>query len=139
MRLADFEGAWRLTRRIEDRILGQTGHLDGRAWFTRGMDGLNYSESGTLRLPGQPGMQAERRYLWREAGAHIEVLFDDGRPFHAFDLADSQPAADHWCEPDSYAVRYDFAAWPDWTSEWQVIGPRKDYTLHSAYRRDPSG
>ena len=136
MKLADFEGAWRLTRRIEDRLAGQTGHLEGVARFTRDADGLIYSETGTLRLPDQPEMQAERRYLWREAGTRIEVFFEDDRPFHAFDPADPRPAAEHWCDPNSYAVRYDFSAWPDWSSEWQVTGPRKDYMMHSQYCRD---
>ena len=83
-------------------------------------------------------MQAERRYLWREAGARVEVFFEDGRPFHSFDPDEPRPAADHWCDPDSYSVHYDFSTWPAWTSEWQVSGPRKDYTMHSAYRRESS-
>ena len=109
-----------------------------RARFTRDADGLVYSESGTLHLPGQPEMHAERRYLWRGAGSLIEVLFDDGRPFHVFDPAEPRPGADHWCDPDSYSVRYDFTSWPDWSAEWQVIGPRKGYSMYSAYRRDAS-
>ncbi len=139
MKLADFEGAWRLTRRIEDRLAGHTGHLEGLAQFTRDADGLLHRETGTLRLPGQPEMQAERRYLWRGAGTLVEILFDDGRLFHVFDPANPRPRAEHWCDADSYAVRYDFTAWPDWSSEWQVTGPRKDYTMFSAYRRDTSG
>jgi len=138
VRLSDFEGTWHLSRRIEDRRAGQTGHLDGRARFTAAEDDWHYSETGTLRLPGQAEMQAERRYLWRGAGAFIEVLFNDGRPFHVFDPAKPRPSAQHWCDPDSYRVRYDFTNWPDWSAEWHVTGPKKDYSMHSLYWRAAS-
>jgi hypothetical protein len=77
-------------------------------------------------------MEAERVYLWRASGAGIEVLFDDGRPFHRID--DSAEAA-HWCDPDQYDVTYEFGRWPKWSSRWRVLGPRKDYVMVSNYSR----
>jgi len=44
------------------------------------------------------------------------------------------PAAEHDCPPDHYRVRYDFRSWPRWQADWRVRGPRKDYTLGSAYQ-----
>jgi len=136
LRLSDFEGDWSIRRRIDDRMAGQIGHLEGTTRFVTTKSGLDYFEVGTLRLPGQSPMQAERRYSWREAEDRFEVYFDDGRLFHAFDPARLRPSAGHWCDPDSYAVRYDFSAWPIWTTEWHVTGPRKDYVMHTDYTRD---
>ena len=78
-------------------------------------------------------MQAERRYLWHTEGAEIVVRFADERPFHRFSPA--APAASHWCAPDTYRVRYDFAHWPLWQAQWDVTGPRKDYLMISRYER----
>ena len=39
----------------------------------------------------------------------------------------------HWCDPDSYAVRYDFSRWPEWSARWRVEGPHKAYIMYSRY------
>ncbi|WP_111428513.1 DUF6314 family protein [Rhodobacteraceae bacterium DSL-40] len=137
MELAAFEGDWRISRRIEDRRNGLSGRFEGRACFTpEAGGGLRYEETGTLRLGAGPPMAAARRYLWRETLGMIEVWFDDGRFFHAFDPARPDPAAHHDCPPDSYDVRYDFAAAPRaWASRWQVAGPRKAHLIESHYTR----
>ncbi|RBP93682.1 hypothetical protein DFO80_105106 [Rhodobacter sp. 140A] len=132
LRLSDFAGEWTIAREIEQAGAG-TARFEGRACFTPEGAGLAYHEAGTLTLPGAAPMRAGRDYLWREEGAEIAVFFSDGRPFHRFDPA--APAAQHWCDPDDYRVRYDFAAWPDWRAEWRVSGPRKAYTMRSLYRR----
>jgi len=131
LELWDFEGEWQITRRIEDALSGQEGQFAGAASFVRDVAGLQYSEKGLLTLGGA-SMKAERVYLWRASGAGIEVLFDDGRPFHRID--DSAEAA-HWCDPDQYDVTYEFGRWPKWSSRWRVLGPRKDYVMVSNYSR----
>lgn len=128
--LWDFEGTWQVSRRIEDALSGQEGRFAGHARFERDGAGLRYAEKGVLELGGAK-MEAERVYLWRASGSGIEVLFDDGRPFHRID--DSAEAA-HWCDPDQYDVTYDFTTWPTWSSRWRVLGPRKDYVMVSTYR-----
>ena len=130
--LGDFEGRWHLSRVIEDAKSGGQGRFEGVAEFSPTPDGLRYEETGTLRLEGQPGFTASRVYHWRNAGARIAVTFDDDRPFHDFDLADEAEAR-HWCDPDHYAVRYDFHDWPSWSARWAVKGPRKDYVMTSRY------
>jgi hypothetical protein len=129
--LWDFEGDWRVARRIEDALTGQEGRFVGAASFVRDDVGLRYSEKGMLTL-GEASMEAERVYLWHPSDGGIEVLFDDGRAFHRID--DSAEAA-HWCDPDQYDVSYDFGDWPKWSSRWAVKGPRKDYVMVSEYRR----
>lgn len=73
-------------------------------------------------------MTASRVYLWK---ADLSVWFDDGRYFHTVPAQGG--ATDHWCDPDQYDVRYDFAEWPDFRVTWRVEGPRKSYTMVSDY------
>lgn len=133
--LADFEGAWRLEREIDDRLAGRQGRLTGKARFETDGRGLVYREAGELAFPGQPPLSARQTYLWRADGEGIAVLFGDGRAFHRFDPGETGPSARHDCAPDLYRVTYDFAGWPDWTAVWRVTGPRKDYRMLSRYRR----
>jgi hypothetical protein len=135
-RFWDFEGRWRLSRRIENARAPGGGLFEGVAVFTRSGGGLVYEESGELRLPDRPGFAATRRYLWRDDGAGgAEVSFEDGRDFHRVDLSGTVSAAWHDCPPDAYEVSYDFTRWPEWQTVWRVKGPRKDYTMYSQYRR----
>ena len=129
--LSDFEGGWRLARRIEDARAGLAGRLEGQAVFRPGDGGLILTETGVLRYGTGPPMQAERRYLWRAEAGGIAVFFDDGRPFHRFSPA--APEARHDCAPDLYHVRYDFSDWPRWRAVWHVTGPRKEYVITSDY------
>lgn len=133
--LRDFEGDWRLDRRIAD-ALGPDAVFTGAARFSADAAGLVLHEAGQLDLTGQGSFQAERRYLWRQDGAGIAVFFADGRAFHRFDPG-GVATADHWCDPDTYTVRYDFSDWPVWQAEWRVTGPRKDYVMRSIYRPGP--
>lgn len=130
--LGDFTGLWRLERQIEDRRAGAQGAFTGQAQFTPDGAGLRYTEEGTLSFPGMAPMQATRSYLWRVQSDEIAVFFEDGRRFHVIGAAGQDR---HWCDPDTYRVRYGFADWPVWTARWQVSGPRKDYTMTSTYRR----
>lgn len=133
--LSDFEGRWRITRRIEDAKAGGTGVFEGMAVYAPDGDGLRYDEVGELRLPDGPGMKATRRYLWREGDGALEVFFEDGRDFHRIDLSAPVATAFHDCPPDWYEVSYNFTHWPEWRAIWRVRGPRKDYTMISDYRR----
>lgn len=131
--LADFEGAWQVDRRIEDRLAGQAARFEGTAVFTWDGPGLHYREEGTLHLPGAQPMAATRDYLWRQEGDDIAVFFPDGRRFHRIGVEQSRDT--HWCDPDTYRVAYGFADWPLWSAVWTVSGPRKDYTMTSAFCR----
>ena len=135
--LQDFAGVWRLERRIEDQRAGQVAHATGQAMLSAEGAGLIYEETVLLHLPGQAPLEGRRRYLWRAAARGIAVLFDDGRDFHVIPLGNGAPEAAHWCDPDQYDVRYDFSAWPQWSSVWDVCGPRKDYRMETGYERLP--
>lgn len=136
MRVEAFEGLWEIERDIEDVRAGRAGRFVGRASFRPSADGLAYREEGELTLEGAAPMAASRDYLWRDGpGGAIEVLFGDGRFFHAFHPDEAAPAAVHACDPDTYRVRYDFSRWPRWQADWRVTGPRKDYAMLSRFRR----
>lgn len=128
----DFLGLWRVERTIEDR-LGLPGRFCGEARFSSGGSALRYREEGTIRLGDGPPMSAHREYLWRWTGNRVEVLFPDGRTFHAFEPCGRAIGTDHPCGRDLYRVIYDFTAWPFWRAEWTVTGPTKDYRLISSF------
>lgn len=132
--LAQFEGRWHLDRQIEDAARGDM-RLEGEAVLARSGLRLVYTETGTLVIPGQPSMTATQRYVWQERAGWVAIRFSDGRPFHGFPLRAARAEATHLCDPDRYHVIYDFSAWPEWSSEWRVSGPRKDYVMRSHYLR----
>ena len=132
--LEAFEGAWEIARDIRDRLAGEDLRFEGQARFEPGAGGLQYTEVGDLMLPRGGTLRATRAYFYREGMAGIEVFFDDGRPFHRIPRG-TAPVASHWCDPDAYSVSYDFLSWPEWTTEWEVRGPRKDYRMVTCYRR----
>lgn len=132
--LPDFEGTWRVTRTIDDR-LGPPGRFEGVAHFTPNAEGLHYSETGQLTLGDGPSFSATRTYLWRADGSLIEVLFPDHRPFHRFDPNAGGAGERHYCDPDIYDVIYDFSEWPHWTTTWEVTGPRKGYSMCTRFTR----
>ena len=92
--LADFEGEWRLERRIVHDD-GTRARLQGMALFRRVPEGLAYEEVGRLMVPGQPEMEARRAYLWQP---DLTVWFEDGRFFHRVPGEGGETG--HWCDPD---------------------------------------
>ena len=129
----DFLPGFRFARVIEDAHAGQVVRAEGEVRFRRDDAGLIYEESGQMHLPGQAPLQAERRYLWRFDDRGVEVLFEDGRPFHRFDPVGQGAGTDHPCGADYYRVAYDFTDWPCWRAVWRVTGPRKDYESRTDY------
>ncbi len=132
--LKDFTGIWRMDRRIRDVRGAMEGRFTGQAEFAPQGATLFYREEGELRLAGV-AMASEQSHVWRQEGNRICVVFADGRPFHCFELGVATPTSRHDCAADVYRVAYDFGSWPEWQSEWCVVGPRKDYTLTTIYRQ----
>ena len=129
--LADFEGRWSLVREIE----GPEGRarFEGEARLIEAKDHHLWVERGALTMPHGASVPAERRYLWREGPEGIEVLFEDGRPFHVIRQDGGEIV--HDCPPDTYRGAYDFGAFPVWRLTWRVTGPRKDYLSQTVHRR----
>ncbi len=133
---ARFQGHWRLDRHIHDFDAGWTGRLIGWASFSPVPGALAYAEAGELTLGGLT-LRASRTYRWSfPAPDRVEIAFDDGRFFHAFDPRADVSVATHHCDPDRYDVTYHLADPHHWRAEWRVEGPRKDYRLVTHYRRE---
>ncbi len=130
--LDDFEGRWRIARRIT-HAHGPPGAFSGTATWSRIPRGLAYHEQGELHVPGHRAMRAERRYVWRP---DLTVWFDNGRFFHQVPARGGQTG--HWCPPDQYDVTYEFETWPRFRVVWRVKGPAKDYTMLSDYTPNPA-
>ncbi|MEL6410106.1 MAG: DUF6314 family protein [Pseudomonadota bacterium] len=131
--LNDFIGVWQLSREISHDDASDAS-FTGHARFIPKQDGLLYHETGQLQIEGQSAVNAERRYFWRPAGqGAIDVFFDDGRAFHRIDP--TRPEDTHFCDPDTYIVRYRFSDWPEWQANWRVSGPKKSYRLTSLYKK----
>ncbi|OIP87105.1 MAG: hypothetical protein AUK37_02050 [Rhodobacterales bacterium CG2_30_65_12] len=133
--LKDFEGRWRIARRIEDEWMGTTGLFEGVARLTPDGRGLAYSEVGELWLPQEAPMAARRGYLWREEPDGIAVFYQDGRAFHRIKAGAPVVRDWHICGEDAYDVTYNFTHWPAWRMIWKVRGPRKDYVSITDFAR----
>jgi len=134
-RLQEFEGRWRIARRIEDAWMGTTALFEGLARFTEDGRGLAYREVGELRVPQEVPMVASRDYLWRSEPGGIAVLYGDGRFFHRIKAGSDVVQDWHVCGEDEYDVTYNFTHWPRWRMIWKVQGPRKDYISISDFTR----
>ncbi len=127
--LSDFEGRWTLTRQVF-HANAPDARFEGEAVWTPDAAGLAYEETGRLIVNGHAPMSTSRRYNWR---AGLDVYYEDGRFFHSVPPLGGR--AQHWCDPDDYVVEYDFADWPQFSADWRVKGPRKDYRMLSRYSR----
>jgi hypothetical protein len=124
-------GRWTVARTLADAALG-AGSFEGVATFApaRG-GGLDWEESGRLRLGAYDG-PARRRLLLRPEPAGWMVRFDDGRPFHPLRLDE---AVEHPCGEDRYEGRYVVVGPDAFDVAWRVRGPAKDQRIESHYRR----
>lgn len=128
--LADFTGSWCVERTILHAD-GTEARFDGQSRWTPEGTALRYREEGALHLAGHAPIASSREDVWR---ADLTVWFADGRFFHA--VPPLGGAVLHDCPPDLYRGWYDFAAWPRFTTRWQVNGPRKDYVMSTVYTPD---
>ncbi len=134
--LAVLEGRWRLSRVIV-HCDGRKDEFEGEAIFRRSGPRLIQDEEGWL-TSGRTAtrMKATRRYVWSGGGNRLDVAFEDMRPFHSVPLGIATPGTTYLCPPDRYEVSYDFRDFPDWSSIWEVEGPRKNYRMTSQFRRN---
>lgn len=137
--LGYLRGAWTVRRQIEDTESGQRGSFVGGARFEpAGPGALSYLEEGDLVWGDHRG-RASRSYLYvRDAPGRLAVRFDDGRPFHLFELGPSGYDASHDCGDDLYLGWFQLDSPDRWTSRWQLSGPAKSLLLTTAYERAPS-
>lgn len=127
-----FAGGWQMVRIIENVREGVIGEVWGQARFDPDGAGLTCVEDGVLRFGGQD-WHTGRTSLWRfGGGGHIEVQYEDGRPFH--DFLTREPIALAIGGDADYRISYDFGT-NIWLSIWEMIGPGADYLMTTRYRR----
>jgi hypothetical protein len=131
-------GVWQIDRQVHDARARQDGVYRGTATFLLDGPGLSWTERGVLRLGSFEGAATRvMRVVPGPAGSPTpwEVRFEDGRPFHPFDLRSGSGPVDHPCGEDHYAgwVRIED---PDlMVVSWRVTGPAKDHTILTRYTR----
>ncbi|MCF2903507.1 DUF6314 family protein [Octadecabacter sp. CECT 8868] len=130
--ISDFLGVYKVTREIADHRAEARSQFDGQAVIAATAEGATYRETGGLIVNGQR-FEAERSYLWQQAGDRIWVSFEDGRAFHDFDPQSGGLASEHLCGEDMYRGGYEVSDWPLWSVTWNVKGPRKDYRSVTIY------
>lgn len=132
-------GTWTVDRELVDRAVRGAGTFRGTATFRpvpgRG-DGepphVAHTERGELAWGGT----AERTLRMRrgpDGTAH--VTFPDGRSFHDLDLRAGPWTARHPCAADRYTGTFTVVSADEWHVRWDVVGPAKDQTLTTVYRR----
>ncbi len=139
-------GGWRFQRHAS------TGErMQGEALFQPlAPDSLRYREEGRAILPDGRELSFFRNYLYRIEGAVMTILFDGPTQglFQRVTLSWADGAwvgqGHHPCGQDIYRSDYRIApgsqpgSQPGLTIRHRVTGPKKDYLLDTAYRRDDS-
>ena len=128
-------GEWVLSRTITDRRLHEDSHLVGTLSLrVVDEDRLRWEERAVWPRPEGP--VDVRRGLWlRRLEGTWQVLFEDGRLFHPWSPGERVV---HDCAPDTY-VGTVTGTTERWAVEWEVSGPRKDYTMVTDLTRTVSG
>jgi hypothetical protein len=133
---AYLSGRWQIERTMTDRRLSTEGRMHGEARFRDSSNSLVHEERVTLSFGAHEGA-AEQTYFYNfpSGNGRASVCFRDGRPFHELDLSKGKTAVVHLCPPDRYEGRFTALDEDRWESVWTVVGPRKDLTIVSSYRR----
>lgn len=119
-------GTWRMARVIEDRLTGMHHRVDGRLRLAAvSAERLSWSEHGWWDQP-TGAVEVRRELLMQRAedGAWW-VRFEDGSAFHPW-TPDERVV--HDCAPDTYRGAVSGSV-RRWTVRWDVLGPRKDYSM----------
>jgi len=129
-------GDWHVERSIVDLRTGGRGQFRGVVRCTPGPGGrLVLDEEGELVWRAHRGPARRVLELRRVSRGHAEVLFDDGRPFHALELRRDGFLAHHVCGDDRYDGRFLLHGPSRWSVAWQAVGPSKCLWLDACYER----
>ncbi|NYF81156.1 DUF6314 family protein [Granulicella arctica] len=130
-------GEWSFVREIP----GQAS-MTGRATVSpMDMSTALYEEWAEVRLAGGEILHGEQRYLYRKREAGLAVLFAETLAlFHELEFhveVDGclRAVARHACSDDVYMSEYRIGEDESFAVRHEVRGPRKDYVIHTQYRR----
>jgi len=156
------QGIWNLTRKIESRTNTPGGTFTGTAHFhpreptsaAYYTAEYLYVEEGTFTMDTGLSFPATRRYAYRyneaadkitawfvdEDNETVSTLFNTWNFFAPQDKKRGWMAkGHHWCDPDTYRNTCEFrfrgAKIGRFMIQYQVEGPKKDYSHESWYKR----
>ena len=127
-------GEWSFVREIPGQAL-----MSGDASFTL-VDGETalYEEAGEVTLEDGQRLHAKQSYSYKKTEGGFAVLFSEtGELFHevVFGGAELTGEARHLCRQDDYVSRYTVGVDGGFEINHRVVGPRKDYSIRTVYRR----
>lgn len=138
------EGEWLVCRQFKGSYLGSfKGKVRLLPDEPSGSSTYNYSEEGEL-VDGEGHLfNAKQNYLYRFKDGKVQVLKQEGSEWivmHELNFmqeGDAVVAATHLhlCGQDNYAVEYRVDLSGNWEVAYTVTGPKKDYRIHSVYKR----
>lgn len=133
---AFLQGPWRLHRRICDQRAQVKGRFSGDAVFSATASGLDYQETGQLRLGSYVGFATRQyQYLKTDRAAQLNVHFSDGRFFYQLDLSQGLQDVVHLCGNDRYLGQFKVLSHDLLITRWNVAGPKKQTLITSRYQR----
>lgn len=132
------------------RHIESFGVLKGTAKFNRvDKKSLHYFESGFLTLQNGLKLKAYKEYIYMLHDDGLFVYFSNNKEpqnlmhkLHIYSTDESnilRASAFHSCSPDQYIASYQFNDFLDnkqFTIKYDVVGPNKNFTIHSQYTRD---
>ncbi|KAH7700574.1 hypothetical protein AAVH_32303 [Aphelenchoides avenae] len=149
---ASLAGTWRLTRRISDRLSQLHADVEGTATFSATPSEpseLHYDEQVTVRWSHGEQSTASKKYHYRlnaadesitqfncvgDAQTELERMYD--LRFEAKGGSRLVAKGDFLCGQDRYKASYDFASSLDrFRLDYEVRGPKKDYSTFTVYSR----
>ncbi len=128
-------GDWAIERVIEDHHAAATVRFSGRASVEATSGGADYREVGQVSSAGHSGPARRSLRLRGRGDGTVAVDFQDGRPFLDLDLSAGYARADHPCRADTYEMVFEVLGPDALLERWRVIGPAKDYTAETLWRR----
>lgn len=140
---AYFEGEWRMERCIDDRRGARAGAASGVATFAAQPDdadtALICAEAMTIDYGGNR-IAGEQTTIWRfQDPCGPDLYFRDARFFCAMRFREVRGVwraeFSHDCGEDRYEGAALVTDESNWRLLWTVKGPRKDYSLDTAYSR----
>jgi len=118
----------------------------GKSIFQKYSDqnSLLYKEELVLNLPSE-SIHASKEYIFRLIDNDVSVFFNETpeRFFYTLKFASKiksdqvfdQAGGEHLCGNDNYSASYNFFDNDNFELIYKVVGPKKDYTMTTKYKR----
>lgn len=125
------------------RLTNGQGEMWGKAYFTDFLEDfprLQYKEAGTFVTPQKVQIPFYQNYIYILRNNKIKVYFNSLQKkedlFYILEFYDGNKAfGDHVCGNDKYQATYTFLNENQFTLQYKVVGPRKNYLIETNFQR----